>query len=365
MKNTHTPFVALMLGSPEEEALWLESLASQHIGGFALAPRGLDAAMLAAHDRLGTAGALVADAPDLQALGVDPRELARRLAARHPGLSFFLRLPARSGIGSEERAWARSHGIASLLPGSTVAAWKESFLPVFERVLAAAGRSSIDAAALERTINLRVRRGDEPRPGPVKDIYADARLLERSGVKVGAVLAALQGRDGVELADRAYRGKTYLQCFIAAQAVDCVEKQLGIPRVLAITACSFLWRTAKIHHVLREAPFADDLLFFRFAGARAELDDLDLAQVHAAMRGPGGVAVGDRTYLAKTYPRSFVGVEAVEWLMERYRLSLGGAEAVGQRLLELGAFRHVVGAHGFVHARYFYRFQDDEALSTA
>lgn len=363
MKSSHTPSIALMLSSREEESLWLAALASQHIGGFAVAPVGGDAETLTADPRIAHADAFMADAPDLHTLGIDPRGLAESLRARNPGLAFFLRLPARSGIGASERAWARSHGIASLLPGSTVAAWQDSFLPVFERVLAAAGRTQVDLPALERTISLRVRRGEEPRPGPVKDIYGDARLLDRAGIKPGALIAALQGRGGVEVADRSYRGKTYRECFIASEAVDRVQQQLTVDRSLAIAACSFLWRTGKIHHVLRDAPFGDDMLFFRFAGTREELDAVDLAQVQAAMRGPAGVAVADRTHLAKVYPRSFVGSEAVEWLMSRYRVSLGAAEAIGQRLLELGELRHVLGEHGFVHARYFYRFRADEAVA--
>jgi hypothetical protein len=365
MKSSRTPSIALMLSSREEESLWLAALASQRIGGFAVAPMGGAPETLAGDPRIANCDAFMADAPDLQALGLDPRRFAAALRARNPGLAFFLRLPARSGIGQSERAWARSQGIASLLPGSTVAAWKESFLPVFERVLAAAGRAKVDVAALELAISLRVRRGEEPRPGPVKDIYGEARMLDRAGIKPGGVIAMLQGRDGVAVADRAYRGKTYRECFVAAEAVDRVQRELAIDRSLATAACSFLWRTGRIHHVLRDAPFADDLLFFRFAGTRDELDAVDLAEVQAAMQGPAGVAVADRTYLAKAYPRTFVGSEAVEWLVSRYRVSLGAAEAIGQRLLELGEFRHVLGEHGFVHARYFYRFTADETLEVA
>jgi hypothetical protein len=50
----------------------------------------------------------------------------------------------------------------------------------------------------------------------------------------------------------------------------------------------------------------------------------------------------------------------VDWLMARYRIPLGAAEAIGQRLLELGVFHHVTDEHGFVEGKFFYRFRADE-----
>ncbi len=70
--------------------------------------------------------------------------------------------------------------------------------------------------------------------------------------------------------------------------------------------------------------------------------------------------VAERTYLAKTYPRCFVGDDAARWLMQRFALPLGAAETIGQRLLELGVFHHVVDEHGFVESKFFYRFRADE-----
>ncbi len=47
------------------------------------------------------------------------------------------------------------------------------------------------------------------------------------------------------------------------------------------------------------------------------------------MRSENGVDVRDRTYLARTYPRCFVGTEAAAWLRERYRLTVGEAVTLG------------------------------------
>ena len=43
-----------------------------------------------------------------------------------------------------------------------------------------------------------------------------------------------------------------------------------------------------------------------------------------------------------------------------FALSAQAAETVGQRLLELGVFHHVVDEHGFVESKFFYRFRADE-----
>jgi hypothetical protein len=65
--------------------------------------------------------------------------------------------------------------------------------------------------------------------------------------------------------------------------------------------------------------------------------------------------------LMDRYPRCFIGAEAVDWITRSCRLPLGAAEAIGQQLLELGAFHHVLDAHGFCDAHYFYRFREDAA----
>jgi hypothetical protein len=164
----------------------------------------------------------------------------------------------------------------------------------------------------------------------------------------------------VPVGDRTWRGKPYRECFVASEAVDWLVARFGLRRALAVTACEFLWRTGQIHHVLRQASFADDQLYFRFSGQRAQLERVDLLQAEAGMRGNNGVPIAARTYLAKTYPRCFVGDDATRWLMQRYALPLGAAETVGQRLLELGVFHHVVDEHGFVESKFFYRFRADE-----
>ena len=347
MNDARTRRVGLVLASGEEEQLWTLALASQGIEGVVV--------VLDGDSRLATIGALVVDAPVLEDLDTSIVVLAGDLKQRHPHLQVFIRLPARTGISRGEQAWARGVGIGSLLPGSSVAAWKESLAPVLLRVLESLGPVDFDEAALEHCTRELVRKGEEPRPGPIKDSFVDAFRLEREGVSAASVLALLQGPGGVEVSERTFRGKTYADCFVASEAIDRVEASLGLRRSLATAACAFLWRTGRIHHVLRRADFADDFLFFRFSGSREEFEHVDLAEAAAALR--TGVPVEDRTYLAKSYEACFVGSDAVQWLASRYRISRGAAETIGHRLLELGAFRHVLNEHGFVDGNLYYRFR--------
>ena len=357
--------VALLLSAPEDERLWSGAFESQDVPVQAVALFNADLERFASDRRMARARALVADAPLLIGQGLVPAAFAAFVRERFPGTALFVRLPERTGISPVEQAWARDAGIASLLPGSTVAAWQESLAPVLERVLAAVGRDRIKPQRLEAFLGVLIQSGDEPRAGTVKDAYVDSYHLERQGVNAQKALEALQQPGGLPVQERSYRGRTYRECFVASEALDWLVARFGMRRATALRTCTFLWRTGRIHHVLRQAPFDDGHFFFRFSGRRAELDRVHLGQVEAAMRSPGGVAISERTYLARTYPRCFVGAEAVDWLMQHYGLPLGAAETVGQRLLELGVFHHVVDEHGFVEGKLYYRFRADEVAVAA
>jgi hypothetical protein len=193
----------------------------------------------------------------------------------------------------------------------------------------------------------------------VKDIHELARRLKHEGVNGTEVFEALRSERGL-VADRRYRGKIYPECFVASKAIDFMVSRFAMSRDTALAVGIFLWRTGRIHHVLRDASFADGFFFFRIGATPHTADSIDLGEVHAAMRARDGVRVSDRVYMGKTYARCFVGSEAVAWLRKRYRLTQGEAESVGQSLLELGELHHVVDEHGFVGEDYFYRFRADD-----
>lgn len=355
-------FVALCLASPEDEALWRGIFATQDLHAVIVTPGKDGLETLVADARLADCAALVVDAPAMLAYGIAPAALAERLRPGFPGLAIFVTLPGRTGISSPEQDWARGAGIASLLPGSTVAAWQDSIVPILARVLDRSGGAEPDVAKLRTYLDSLVKQGVEPRPGVMNDIHADAYRLERAGLNSAQVYERMQ--QAVAVSDRTYRGKTYRECFVAADAVDWVESTFRVERALATRLCRFLWRTGRIHHVIRDAEFTDGFLFFRFGGRRADFERVDLRRAETEMRN-GGLAIGDRTYLGKTYASCFVGAEACDWLARTYGLKLGAAETVGQWLLELGVLHHVLDAHGFVGGNYFYRFRADEVALAA
>ena len=356
-KTRVTPFVGLALALPEDERLLKGVLEGQGVSaGRINASIDEFLATMSTDPRMKGPVAIVADVSVLTAQGITPPVLARRLHKARKDIHVFVRLPERSGIAPHERAWATEAGLASLLPGSSVAAWQDSLAPVVERISKTLGALKLDGMALEAAVNALVKAGQEPRPGAVKDIYAIAWRLESDGVQPSAVLESMQA--GVVTKDRRYRGKVYRDCFIASEAIDWMVANLGMRRATALAAGTFLWRTGRIHHVLRDAAFDDGLFYFRFALSREASSRIDLAEVERAMRSAsGGVPIADRQYLGKTYPQTFVGSEAVDWLAKHYGLSVGEAEAVGQGLLDLGVLHHVVDEHGFLDEGYFYKFR--------
>ncbi len=73
--------------------------------------------------------------------------------------------------------------------------------------------------------------------------------------------------------------------------------------------------------------------------------------------------VQDRTYgfPAKSYPKCFVGNEAVAQLVEEgIALDAEDAVRIGNMLLDAGVFHHVLGEHAFKNEKLFYRFISDE-----
>lgn len=360
MQSSRPGIAGLMLASPEDERLFCDSIRSQGINAQPVQSngRGLIASIAATIGSTKPA-AVVADVPFLESQGLSAAMFSARVAQSLPHVRVFVRLPSRTGITRSERTWASGAGIASLLPGGSASAVKNSLAPVVARIVSALDVEALDGVPLEAAVNRLVKSGAEPRPGIVKDIYGLAWRLEREGVDVAATFEALCGAPGL-VAERRYRGKVYPECFVASSAIDFMESRLGMSRATALAMGAFLWRTGRIHHVLREASFDDGFFFFRIGATPRVTGEIDLAEVQAAMRARDGVQITDRTYMGKAYPHCFVGSEAVEWLRRRYRLTMGEAEAVGQGLLELGELHHVLDEHGFVGEGYFYRFRADE-----
>jgi EAL domain-containing protein (putative c-di-GMP-specific phosphodiesterase class I) len=96
-------------------------------------------------------------------------------------------------------------------------------------------------------------------------------------------------------------------------------------------------------------------------GAGARVAALDPERVAAWMRGVDGVDLRDRYWGLRTWPCSFVGREAVDWLVARFALERAQAVRLGQRMAALGLIEHVAQEHDFADAMLFYRFRDPAA----
>jgi hypothetical protein len=89
--------------------------------------------------------------------------------------------------------------------------------------------------------------------------------------------------------------------------------------------------------------------------------DAEIDALVARMRSAEGVPIVDRRHLLTTYPKCFVGREAVDWITRAAGLTRKEAMALGQLLVDRGVIHHVLDEHGFKDSKLFYRFRADEA----
>jgi potassium efflux system protein len=88
--------------------------------------------------------------------------------------------------------------------------------------------------------------------------------------------------------------------------------------------------------------------------------DAELDSLVGRMRGAGGVEVLDRRHLLSSYPKCFVGREAVDWIVNTFGLSRDDAVVAGQLLIDRDLVHHVLDEHPFRDGNFFYRFRADE-----
>ena len=81
---------------------------------------------------------------------------------------------------------------------------------------------------------------------------------------------ALQGRDGVALADRSYLGKSYFNRWIGAEAVARLCVLFEIARHDRGLVLPLLMQFGPIEHVTHSRPTVDGAFFYRFAGLPAD-----------------------------------------------------------------------------------------------
>jgi len=100
--------------------------------------------------------------------------------------------------------------------------------------------------------------------------------------------------------------------------------------------------------------------------AEASFDNTDLEELSERVKRV--LDIGDRKYgiPPKTYPKCFVGSEAVEKLVDEGIASHEeDAVRIGNMMLNAGVIHHVLDAHAFKNEHLFYRFLSDEDHGTA
>lgn len=88
----------------------------------------------------------------------------------------------------------------------------------------------------------------------------------------------------------------------------------------------------------------------------------NLETIVEAIRNTPGLIRNNRHKL-RTYPRSIVGTELVDWLCHYINCSRESAIEVGQLLLDRGWLHHTWDEHDFKDEHLFYRFYQDEKFS--
>ena len=216
-------------------------------------------------------------------------------------------------------------------------------------------------------------------PAPSQSAAAAKAVADRSGPRLAADLdmqdVAQQMRTGetpLDVRDRSYLLKKYPQCFVGSDAVDWLVRHHQLTRPQAVKLGEHMFEAGVFHHVSDDHDFTDGILYFRFFADEAKLaaptgktrsidiDTLDVQEVATRMRGAGGVEVAARRHLLKSYPKCFIGTEAVDWLEHNYRLSRPLAVKLGERMVAAGIFHHVADDHDFKDGEFFYRYYADE-----
>ncbi|MGB3238568.1 MAG: mechanosensitive ion channel domain-containing protein [Geitlerinemataceae cyanobacterium] len=90
-------------------------------------------------------------------------------------------------------------------------------------------------------------------------------------------------------------------------------------------------------------------------------EEVDLEALVAQMRGENGLDIRDRRYGLAVYSKTFLGSEAVEWLVRTQHSGKKAAVQLGQLLVDRGIIHHIFDEHEFKNEYLFYRFYMDES----
>ncbi|MGL5082125.1 MAG: mechanosensitive ion channel domain-containing protein [Microcoleaceae cyanobacterium] len=89
-------------------------------------------------------------------------------------------------------------------------------------------------------------------------------------------------------------------------------------------------------------------------------DEYDWEAIAAAMRGENGVEIKDRRFRLRVFAKTFLGSDAVNWLMINEQATRPEAIMIGQLMVKQHMIHHALDEHDFKDEPLFYRFYADE-----
>ena len=130
-------------------------------------------------------------------------------------------------------------------------------------------------------------------------------------------------------------------------------------RAIPITKKWLELNPGKNWHNLKEKLIRGEVTFKQ--GKLKNIKTTEIIELIDRMRDKNcGIEIKNRWYNLKLYRNSFVGAEAVKWLMQTEKISREEAIQLGQILIDRDIIHHVTDEHSFRDADLFYRFFQDE-----
>ena len=174
--------------------------------------------------------------------------------------------------------------------------------------------------------------------------------------------------EGVKASNHRYHLKVYPDCFVASKAVDFLVERHGLTRKEAVSVGKLLQRDYRLfEHVCQDHMFMDRKLYFRYIPPDQRIVPISDVNVAKSMTLVDigdflekGVVILNRRYHLKYYKSTFVGSEAVDFLVtNRFVDTRMDAVKLGRIMFkELNLFEHSTNDKPFEDDYFFYRFID-------
>lgn len=253
--------------------------------------------------------------------------------------------PGMGHVSEADRRWVRQLGFADLIPEFDPMDCEGSLRSALELVARALALEPVTPAELARYA--RVMNDSRDTSSPRAAIRALSGL---SAEGLGELLSR-----SLDIGDRTWRLQRYPHCFVGSEAVAWMARHFKRSAPEALALGQALMSLGLLVHVAHEHPFLDDKLYYRLA-ISAAAEAIDLGDALTALVSGRGVPIADRSYLGKTYPRCWVGSEAVDHLVAVHGLKRHDAWVLLHRLMQFGLIEHVTHSRPVIDGAFYYSF---------